>query len=81
METKTKTVLDHRVTIECSIDAESVISAYLNAHGVVGLLELVQDGVERYAHGGSEFTQKRCKKAVKLLDKVIDEVQRGGNQW
>ena len=69
-----KVVLDHRVNVEVNIDAQDVISAYLRDHGIVGLLEMVHAVIVQNAHVGSETAERRCMKAARLLDKVIDEV-------
>lgn len=69
-----KVVTDHRVTLECRVDVDIALQAYLRAHGIVGLLELVRDVTSMQADPNGDYTGRRHYKACSLLDELLDTV-------
>lgn len=71
---ETKVVSDHNVTLECRVDADRVLRAYLRNHGLDGLLELVRDVVSMQADPLGTVTEQRHYNACSMLDEMLDEV-------
>lgn len=64
------------VTLECRVNVDLALQAYLRAHGVVSLLELVRDVVSMQAdpNASPDSPDAMAYKACGLLDDVIDAV-------